>query len=108
MNAADTTTSATAMTTAFVAAARFHALAAAASRNGGVWVSAAGGTANVTAGIIARACRISFYAAHHALDVIGGEGWYQALFMAQPRVTGGPDYYRWDVKTVANAAVRGI
>ncbi len=103
-------------TNALVAAARFHALAATAAANGGFWVSAAGGTANVVAGEIARATGASFEEARHALDITGGEGWYCALADAQPFGCGvipfdderGEWYCRWDARTIARAACRPV
>ena len=99
------------MTAALIAAARFHALAATAARNGGFWVSAAGGTANVVAGEIARATGASYEDAHRALDVTAGEGWYYALACAQPWPMGAwhddvPG--RWDARTIARAACRPV
>jgi hypothetical protein len=95
-------------TRALVAAARFHALAATASRHGGLWVSAGGGSANVAAGIISRATGVSFDQAHEALDQIGNDGhttdWYDRLGYENLRLE--PDEARWDVRTVARAACR--
>ena len=72
-------------TNALIAAARFHALAATAAANGGFWVSAGGGTANVVAGEISRATGASFDEAHHALNITAGsEDWYSDLAYAQP------------------------
>lgn len=98
-------------TNALIAAARFHALAATAAANGGFWVSASGGTANVVAGEIARATGASFDEARHALDVTGEENWYFNLACAQPWAldawhddTPG----RWDARTIARAASRPV
>lgn len=55
-----------------VAATRFHRLAAVAAANGGFWVSAGGGTANVVAGEISRATGASFDEAMAALNETGG------------------------------------
>lgn len=71
-------------TQALVAAARFHSLAATASRNGGLWVSAGGGTANVVAGIIARATAVSNPGTHHA------DGLFFALYMTISQRTSVP------------------
>jgi hypothetical protein len=90
-------------------AARFHALAGTAAANGGFWISAAGGTANVVAGEIARATGASFDEAHHALDVTGGEDWYSDLAHAQPwAIDAWHDETpgRWDAITIAKAACR--
>lgn len=98
-------------TNALIAAARFHALAGTAAANGGFWVSAGGGTANVVAGEISRSTGASFEEAHHALDVTGGEDWYSSLAYAQPWAidawhddTPG----RWDARTIARAACRPV
>ncbi len=96
---------------ALIAAARFHALAATAAANGGFWVSAGGGTANVVAGEIARATGAGFAEAHRALDLTGGEDWYAEMAYAQPWAIGAwhddvPG--RWDVCVVAKAACRPV
>jgi hypothetical protein len=44
-----------------------------------MWVSAAGGTANVLAGEISRFTGSSYEEAHNALDVAGGPDWYDEL-----------------------------
>ena len=105
-------------TNALIAAARFHALAVTAAANGGFWVSAGGGTANVIAGEIARATGVTFVDALHALDVTGreawGDDWYGALAAAQPFGYGvipfddhlNEWYCRWDARTIARAACR--
>ena len=97
------------------AARRFFRLAEVAALNGGFWVSAAGGTANVVAGTIARHCGISFEDALDILDQAGrewaGDDWYATLMFIQPfRLDGWDDWNempgRWDVRTVAKAACR--
>lgn len=100
-------------TSALIAAARFHSLAACAAAHGGFWVSAAGGTANVVAGEIARATGTTFEDAHLALEVTGrevwGEDWYSALAYAQPwAIDAWHDDVpgRWDARTIARAACR--
>ena len=85
---------------------RFFSLAETAASNGGFWVSAAGGTANVAAGIIARRTGLSYEDAHLALDVVGGPDWYLWLAQIQPSYEW--DDFRWDVRTVALAACRGF
>jgi len=101
------------------AAARFHALAKSAARNGGFWVSAGGGTANVVAGIIARATGASFEEAHRAMDLTGceawGEDWYAVLASAMPwgydvipQRDDGTWWCRFDAGTVARAACRPL
>ncbi len=92
-----------------VAAARFHALSYAASRNGGLWVSAGGGTANVAAGILSRQLNVSYKEAHDALDWTGGSEWYQRLAEAQPwplTSSPEPETVRWKVETIMKAACR--
>jgi len=109
-------TSYTSYTSSLIAAARFHALAATAAANGGFWVSASGGTANVVAGEIARATGVTFEDAHHALDATGGDGWYQAMAEAQPWPVATVPYdderdewySRWDARTIARAACRPV
>jgi hypothetical protein len=98
------------------AARRFFVLAHTAASHGGFWVSAAGGTANVVAGEIARAIGVSFAAAHRALDAVGGSGWYQDLAEMQPWPIMEIPYdhdtdqwlCRWDARTIARAAVRPL
>jgi hypothetical protein len=99
-----------AQTRLWVAAARFFALAECAASHGGFWVSAAGGTANAVAGELCRRCGVSFADALEVLDKAGkeflGEGWYVALADIQPPVC---DFeYRFDARTVARAACRGL
>lgn len=98
-------------TNALIAAARFHALAACAAAHGGFWVSAAGGTANVVAGEIARATGASYIEAHRALDLTGSDDWYSDLAHAQPWSidTWHDDVpWRWDARTIARAACRPV
>ena len=100
-------------TNSLIAAARFFSWAETAAANGGFWVSAAGGTANVVAGVISSATGVSYEDAHHALDVMGrevlGDNWYQQLAEAQqwPRNDlDSADGARWDARTIARAAAR--
>jgi len=104
-------------TNTLIAAARFHALATTAASNGGFFVSAAGGTANVVAGEIARATGVSFEDAQHALNVTATtEDWYGDMAAAQPFGYGvipfddelGEWYCRWDARTIARAACRPV
>ncbi len=98
-------------TNALIAAARFHALAGTAAANGGFWVSAGGGTANVVAGEIARATGAAFDEALHALDVTGGEDWYSDLAYAQPwgwNDMDAAETARWDARIIAKAACRPV
>lgn len=104
-------------TNALIAAARFHALAATAAANGGFWVSAAGGTANVVAGEISRATGVAFEDAHRALEVTAAsEDWYGDMAAAQPFGYGvipfdderDEWYCRWDARTIARAACRPV
>ena len=101
------------------AARHFFRLAEAAARHGGFWVSAAGGTANVVAGVIAKRCGITFPDALRILNKAGqawaGRDWYTVLALLQPfRMENfdGRDLWeawppgRWDARTVARAAVR--
>jgi len=90
-----------------VVAKKFHSLAATAARNGGFWVSAGGGTANVVAGEISRATGVTFEDAHIALDVTGGPDWYADMAQAQPWPMGiPPEFIRWDARLIARAAIR--
>ena len=99
-------------TQSLIAAARFHALAATAAANGGFWVSAGGGTANVVAGEIARATGVSFEEAHRALDATAETAdWYANMAYAQPwAVDAWHDDVpgRWDARTIARAACRPV
>lgn len=105
---------------AFDAARRFFRLAEVAARHGGFWVSAGGGTANVVAGVIARATGVSFEEAQRLLDEAGKEwaarailedvgpeladhirmGWYEVLSVL---ASSGE---RFDARTIARAACR--
>ena len=103
-------------TNTWIVAARFHSLAACAARNGGFWVSAGGGTANVVAGELARATGATFEDAHRALDILGREvwgteEWYQAMaeYNGWPAPwASDPDEMRWDARTIARAACRSV
>jgi len=102
-------------TNSLIAAARFFSLAETAAANGGFWVSAAGGTANVVAGEIALATNVTFEDAHRALDIMGkeaiGECWYQHLAEAQPwrwDDLDSSEEARWDARTIARAAARPV
>lgn len=104
-----------AQTKALVAAARFFWLAEAAAADGGFWVSAAGGTANVVAGVISSATGVSYEDAHHALDVMGveliGDCWYEQLADMQP--FGWNEWHddvpgEWDASDIAHAACRMV
>lgn len=85
----------------------FHNLAIVAARNGGFWVSAGGGTANVVANEICKKTGVSFEQGLKVLDLTGGKDWYMELAMSQPwpihtfheEIPG-----RWDVITIARAA----
>jgi hypothetical protein len=103
------------------AARRFFKLAEVASRNGGFWVSAAGGTANVVAGVIASRCGIPVEDARRILDEAGrewaGRDWYAVLANLQPFQWDGWEVWdpwevwedipgRWDVRQIAKAACR--
>ena len=100
-------------TTAFKAAAHFFNFAEVAASHGGFWVSAAGGTANVVAGVISRATGVTYAQAHDALDAMGrhlmGEDWYCHLAAIQPwpwlDMDAAADA-RWDAATLAKAACR--
>lgn len=89
-------------------AKEFHFLAHIAARNGGFWVSAGGGTANIIAGIISRSANVDFKSAHKALNETGGNDWYMNMAMAQPWRL---DAYfeetpgRWNVSTIVSAAI---
>jgi hypothetical protein len=89
-----------------IAAARFHKLAETAQKYGGLWVSAAGGTANVVAGELARLCSCEYQEAHRALDITGGENWYADLAAMQPWAMESEPSPRWDARTIAKAAAR--
>ena len=102
-------------TNSLIAAARFFSLAETAAANGGFWVSAAGGTADVVAGEIARATDVTFEDAHRALDIMGkevmGDCWYQQLAEAQPWRWDDLDSAegaRWCARTIARAAARPV
>ena len=91
---------------------KFFSLAEVAAKNGGFWVSASGGTANVVAGEIARHTGETFEAAWTALDIVGRElypdGWYDQLFFSQPFGwdMDAAENARWDAALIARAACR--
>jgi hypothetical protein len=82
-------------------AAAFARYAQAAANNGGFFVSSAGGTWNVAAGIIARATGREFSTC------------LRAIIRALDRAQFSPDWaecgidaaWRWDVRTIARAAL---
>ena len=101
------------------AARRFFRLAEVAAKHGGFWVSSAGGTANVVAGVIASRCGVTFEEARRILGEAGrewaGDDWYATLAEIQPFRWDGWDIYdpwdawdempgRWDVRVIAKAA----
>ena len=86
-------------------ALKVHSLLWTATDNGGLWVSAGGGTANVIAGELSRAMGCTFAAAHAALDAAGGKDWY-GILARDNSWADDFDEYRWDAKTVVNAALR--
>ena len=85
----------------YITVARFHSLLETAARNGGVWVSAAGGSANAAAGIISRGMGINYSEVHRVIDKVGGPYWYANAYHS-----GDPDECRFDMRTVAKAAMR--
>ena len=97
----------------YKAAAIFFSLAEKAAKEGGFWVSASGGTANVVARLISRATGVEFEEAHRALCTMGihiyGECWYQHLADSQP--FGWDEWHdsvpgRYDVRTIAKVACK--
>lgn len=121
MNSTNAIATATATATAAAAAAayRFFQLVGVAAKYGGFWVSAGGGTANVVAGVIARATGVSFEEALRLLDEAGKEwagriiledvgpewadhprmGWYEVMATWASGE-------RFDARTIARAACR--
>jgi hypothetical protein len=101
---------------------KFFRLARLAAKHGGFWVSAGGGTARVVAGEIARATGTSFEDALRILerqgDVAvylygpehygwaGNFDWYVWLADIQPH--NDPECARFDARTIALAACRGV
>lgn len=69
---------------------QFWALAKKAAEDGGFWVSAAGGTANVIAGTLSRRLGVEYNLAHAALDQLLGDGWYEKMAWWQP----------WPIETI--------
>ena len=103
------------------AADRFFRLAEVAARHGGFWVSPAGGTADVVAGVIASRCGIPVEDARRILNQAGrewaGQDWYTVLANIQPFRCDSWSWSifdpweawdempgRWDVRAVAKAA----
>lgn len=79
--------------------------------HGGMWVSAAGGTANGVAGTISRLTGVSYPDAHRALDLAGqrwaGVDWYTVMAEIQPfRWQDYNDEARFDARLIARAACR--
>ena len=86
------------------ACVRFSSLINTAARNGGVYVSAGGGTANVASGIIARRCNVKFEEAHRCLEVVGLD-WAEVEAQNPWPFLEGINYDpRWGVETIAKAA----
>ena len=89
-----------------LAAIEFFKITDVATANGGFFVSAGGGTANVAAGIISKKCNIEYDVAHEILDWCGGQDWYGDLFWAN----GGPsaiehaEDFRWCIASIAKLA----
>jgi hypothetical protein len=91
------------------AARKIHRLLKVASENGGLWVSAAGGTANVLAGELSKKLGCGYMEAHRYLNITGGQGWYRELAYAQPWRWDDMDSAmeaRFDAITVAKAALK--
>ena len=90
-------------------AKKFHRLSRIVPKYGRFWVSAAGGTANVVAGEIAKAAPISYDEAHWCLDraaeLMGIDDWYGDLYYYH----GNGDFdasYRYDARDVVKWAIR--
>jgi len=93
------------------AARKIHRFLEVASKNGGLWVSAAGGTANVLAGELAKKLNCAYLDAHRYLNITGGQEWYRELAYAQPWRWDDMDAAveaRFDARTIAKAALRRI
>jgi len=84
---------------------KLESLLETASTNGGLWVSAGGGTKNVIAGEISRHHGLEYGVAHTLLTQMLGEDWYSDLYWAQPRVEDW-DELRFDARTIVRAAIR--
>ena len=89
-------------------AAKFFELAYVAAQNGGFWVSASGGTANVVSGEISRAVDLPFEECSKILEIVGS-----AEFHYSTSLNWYSDFYhlgskdpRWDVRTIVRAAAR--
>ena len=88
---------------------KFWRLTFIAAKNGGVWVSAAGGTQNVAAGTISRMTGITYNEAHDGIErhAPGDHPWASVEannpwpYMAMDW----DDVPRWDIETIARAAV---
>ena len=88
---------------------KFWRLTFIAAKNGGVWVSAAGGTQNVAAGTISRMTGLSYNEAHDGIErhaPHGDESWWNVeAANPWPYMAMGDYVPRWDIETVARAAV---
>ena len=91
---------------------KFWRLTFTAARNGGIWVSAAGGTQNVAAGTISRMTGLSYNEAHDGIErhAPHGDGSWASVEGCNPwpYMAMGDDVPRWDIETVARAAVKNI
>jgi len=76
----------------------------AATENGGIFISAGGGTANVLAEGISRHCGVTFEEAHHLLNEYGERDWY-ALFYNKNRAW---EVHRFDARTLTKAAAQAV
>ena len=93
-------------------AAKFFELSYVAAQNGGFWVSASGGTANVVAGEISRAVDLPFEEALMILAIVGAAefhyssdlNWYNELHNLSSFYDF--DENRSDVRTIIRAAAR--
>lgn len=93
-------------------AAKFFELSYVAAQNGGFWVSASGGTANVVAREISRAVDLPFEECSKILAIVGAAefhyssdlSWYNELH----NLSSFYDFEepRWDVRTIIRAAAR--
>jgi len=83
-----------------------HRLIEAASSRGGVWISAAGGTALKAAGEIARRLGVPFEDAFHALDATHPKRTTDQYYLYWFYWNQGYEYPRFSIECVVSAAVK--
>lgn len=95
---------------------RFMDLAECAAKNGGIWISASGGTCIAAADVISKKLKLPLadvvdMIEYHVEQVTGDDAcyWWSHLQQISPwSVEDSHERSRFDIKTVARAALRGV